>query len=285
MSQIDIVKSSLFKHNDVFADITNAYVFQGRQIVKPEDLEDASSFIQFNGDDDVIYDKEGMITKFWKEGNLFFTLAIVNEAQKIMPVKALIHDGELFNQQLSRNPDSIHAVLTIVVYLGKTHWNYDLNIEDAVYIPEYIEDDVKAVMNHYEINSLFEVSFLTEEQVNMFKSDFKVVADYLVQMRENKEYKPSDHVIHHVDEVLMLMKELILENTGQKFIDELKAKGEPITMVSAYREVMERTRSEGRNEGRISVYYQDMKMSPETISGKVNEPLEVVNKVIQSLKK
>ena len=160
-----------------------------------------------------------------------------------------------------------------------------MNIEDAVYIPEYIEDDVKAVMNHYEINSLFEVSFLTEEQVNMFKSDFKVVADYLVQMRENKEYKPSDHVIHHVDEVLMLMKELILENTGQKFIDELKAKGEPITMVSAYREVMERTRSEGRNEGRISVYYQDMKMSPETISGKVNEPLEVVNKVIQSLKK
>ncbi len=76
-------------------------------------------------------------------------------------------------------------------------------------------------------------------------------------------------------------------------------------MVSAYKGVFDKGRNEGisigeargrnqgisigeargRNEGMISVYYQDMKMSPEAISKKMNEPLDVVNKVIQDLKK
>ena len=36
----------------------------------------------------------------------------------------------------------------------------------------------------------------------MFKSDFKVVADYFVQMREKGEYNPGNEVVQHIHEVL-----------------------------------------------------------------------------------
>ena len=38
-----------------------------------------------------------------------------------------------------------------------------------------------------------------------FKSDFRVVADYLVQKRMNNDYVPSREELRHVDEVLKLM--------------------------------------------------------------------------------
>lgn len=60
-------------------------------------------------------------------------------------------------------------------------------------------------------------------------------------------------------------------------------------MESAYKGVLEKgiaqVESRGISIGRISAFYEDMKMSPEDISKKMNEPLDVVNKVIQSLNK
>lgn len=44
---------------------------------------------------------------------------------------------------------------------------------------------MKIYVNDYKIN-VFEVAFLTPEQVNMFKSDFREVADFFVQKRTKK---------------------------------------------------------------------------------------------------
>ena len=37
--------------------------------------------------------------------------------------------------------------------------------------------------------NLYEIAYLSDEQVQMFTSDFKIVADYFVQMRKNKQSK------------------------------------------------------------------------------------------------
>ena len=42
-------------------------------------------------------------------------------------------------------------------------------------------------------------------------------------------------------------------------------------------------RAEGIDEGRIGVYYEDMKMSSADIAKKMNKPLDMVLKVIQKL--
>ena len=53
--------------------------------------------------------------------------------------------------------------------------------------------------------NLFEIAYLSDEQVQMFQSDFRIVADYFVQMRKNRNYVAPETTIKHVHELLQLM--------------------------------------------------------------------------------
>ena len=68
-------------------------------------------------------------------------------------------------------------------------------------------------------------------------------------MRTNKKYQPSTKVIQFVDYVLEYLHVLTGKDWDNVFVDELKAKGEPITMASAYKEIMDKSRSEGISIG------------------------------------
>ena len=46
---------------------------------------------------------------------------------------------------------------------------------------------------------------MTKEQVELFQSDFKIVADYFVQKQESGDYIPSSTQIRHVQETLQLL--------------------------------------------------------------------------------
>ena len=69
-------------------------------------------------------------------------------------------------------------------------------------IPEGLDDYI----NDYKM-LVFEVAWLTEEQISRFRSDFKIVANFFVQKRKNKDYIPDDPTeIKHIDEVLKLLQ-------------------------------------------------------------------------------
>jgi len=61
-----------------------------------------------------------------------------------------------------------------------------------------IPDGLKNFVSDYKIN-LFQITKLTQEQVNLFKSDFKSIADYFVN-KNKKDYKGSTDIIKHTTE-------------------------------------------------------------------------------------
>ena len=67
-------------------------------------------------------------------------------------------------------------------------------------ILESYNDVFSDIVNDYRIN-LFEIAYLSNEQVNLFTSDFRIVADYFVQKRENGDYIPNTWEIRHVLEL------------------------------------------------------------------------------------
>ena len=46
---------------------------------------------------------------------------------------------------------------------------------------------------------------MDQKEVNLFQSDFRVVADYFVQKRENGDYEPKPQDLKHVQETLQLL--------------------------------------------------------------------------------
>ena len=107
-----------------------------------------------------------------------------------------------------------------------------------------IPDRLQPFVSDYRIN-LFEIAWLEEEQVELFTSDFKIVADYFVQMRKNKEYRPSEEIMRHVDEVLKLMTVLTGDNRFEEVLNE-SGKGDIKKMC----EVLDRVEARGEARGR-----------------------------------
>ena len=115
-------------------------------------------------------------------------------------------------------------------------------LKQELAIPEKLDPYV----NDYKVN-LFEVAWLTDEQVEMFQSDFKVVADYFVQKRKNNSYTPTKTEIKHVEAVLQLLSIMEHDDRFAEAIYRDDGK-ENENMCDVLDVVENRGRAEGRTE-------------------------------------
>ena len=111
---------------------------------------------------------------------------------------------------------------------------------DCLDIPETI---IKPHVNDYRMN-MYEIAYLSDEQVQMFTSDFKIVADYFVQMQKNRNYVAPETTINHVHELLQLMSVMTHDN---RFEDVYSSEMErrPTNMC----EVLDRIENRGIQKG------------------------------------
>ena len=101
-----------------------------------------------------------------------------------MPFRIVGYDGAAYRSQLQQERKKMLPVMTIVLYFGTDrHWNSRKKIKELMEIPRCLDTYV----NDYQMH-VFEVAWLTEEQISHFHSDFKVVANFFVQKRKNKDY-------------------------------------------------------------------------------------------------
>ena len=99
-----------------------------------------------------------------------------------MPFRIVGYDGAAYRSQLQQERKKMLPVVTIVLYFGTDrHWNSSKKIKQLMEIPRCLDTYV----NDYQMH-VFEVAWLTEEQISHFRSDFKVVANFFVQKRKNK---------------------------------------------------------------------------------------------------
>ena len=64
-----------------------------------------------------------------------------------------------------------------------------------------IPEELKPFVDDCRMN-LYEIACLTDEQVQLFTSGFKIVGDYFVQTRRNKNYTAPQTAITHIRELL-----------------------------------------------------------------------------------
>ena len=134
--------------------------------------------------------------------------------------------------------------MTLVLYFGyDRHWKRPKTLFECLDIPE----EIKPYVNDYRMN-LYEVAYLSDEQVEMFTSDFKVVADYFVQMRKNKNYVASEVTIKHVHELLQLMAVMTQDS---RFEDVYSPDMERREMTMC--EVLDRVENKGIQKGEDTI--------------------------------
>lgn len=241
----DITEKNLEELDDVFADIINVLLFKGERLVQEDELEADTTKSMFKTDGK-IHEQERDVSKFWKNGEIRISiLGIENQTKQDsdMPLRVISYDGASYKQQLlNEKQKKRYPVTTIVLYFGTDKkWNTSKSLYDCFEIPEKL----KPFVNNYKIN-VFNIAWLSEKTIEMFKSDFKLIAQYFRTKRLNKKYTGSKEKLQHANETLKMFSALTGDDTFEKVYNENHLEKGGVTMC----DVVERIRDEGRAEGR-----------------------------------
>ncbi len=184
MGEKDLSEKYLESYNDVFADILNVLLFDGKRKINPSELSETNTETQYKADGKP-HEQRRDIAKLWENQKteiVLIGLENQTEVDKDMIFRIAGYDGAYYRAQLNRDCKVRCPVVTMVLYFGTSRWDAATSLHEFVAIPEELENYV----TDYKMN-VFEIAYLTDEQVNSFQSDFRFVADYFVQKRKNKD--------------------------------------------------------------------------------------------------
>lgn len=275
MGQKDSVEKLLVDYNDVFADVINVLLFHGERVLKPEELQESKILSQYKADDSKLHEQERDVAKYWRNENVTFALMGIENQSNVeeeMPLRIISYDGAAYRSQLL-NPETKerYPVVSIVLYFGKSHWNKPKSLKEVIHIPPHLEEYV----NDYRIH-VFEISWLTEEQIELFQSDFKAVAEFFVQIRTDNTYKPTEIELKHVDEVLKLLAVFGDAEDFRELVDSGKSK-EVGTMCEAIEKMKRESREQGIEQGilvSLKTLMETMNVSAEEACNILKVPVE-----------
>ncbi len=175
----DTVLKDFWRDNNRFASLFNGFLFGGRNIIKPEKLEEKDTDVS-----GVVWKKEYAesvsrfrdVVKKMAYGIEFVILGIESQdkVHYAMPLRVMIYDALEYlkeYQELTRfyknhpevletpeeflskmrKGDRLHPIITIVIYYGEEEWDGPLSLADMT---EDVSKEIQEVFSNYQINLL-----------------------------------------------------------------------------------------------------------------------------------
>lgn len=214
MGQKDLAEKSLEAYPDVFADCVNALLYRGRDVLKAQNLQPAPTETFYSGSSGKIKNQLQDVSKYeMAEDRIRMQYNIENETKqhRKMLLRKAGYEGGIYRSQYEGK--TVYPVASIVLYWGKRPWRSPCSMHrlmgDSISkeTEEYI-DDIKL--------HVYEMAKLPLEIRKCFKSDMRIIVDYLA---EGSNYRPSDHRVVHIDALLRLLRAL----TGDARYEEMIA--------------------------------------------------------------
>lgn len=296
MAEKDFREKKFEDFDDVFCDIINVLLFKGKQVVLESELESGMARSAYKVED-LFEEQERDVKKYWKNGHVRLAIFGLENQTGVDPdfiFRDFGYDGAEYRDQVRRRneirrknarllkemgeearpllmpiPD-FYPVVTLVLYFGDTHWQDSINLKDHLVIPEGLEDYV----SDYKAN-LFEIAFLTPEQVKLFKSDFRFVAEYFVASRMRKEgetpvFSLTVEHLEHVAEFIELMNAITNSRRFSALPKLIKEHGGDTMMTILFDEAEARGKAIGKAIGEANG----------EVKGRANKLAEIIKKKI-----
>ena len=109
---------------------------------------------------------------------------------------------------------------------------------------------LRPFVSDYKMN-VFNIAWLDDKTISMFKSDFKFVAKFFQSKRKNEDYVPSSEEIRHVDSLLKMFTALTGDNSFEAVYnkDNFNNKKGGVTMCDIVQSFVNKGRAEGMQTG------------------------------------
>ena len=251
MGTKDIAEKSLLSYNDVFADIVNVLACGGKQEIREEDLSDAQAFSQYKAIDGELREQERDIAKFWNKNEVHLSLiGLENQTvqDNAMPLRVIGYDGAAYREQIHNKKSSWYPVITLVLYFGTdSRWTMPKSLSEQIAVPHAL----KPLFNDYKAN-IYDVAWLSDDEIQSFQSDFRLVAQYLKALRTGQVEDWNAQKLKHVHEIMTLFQ--VISNDDiysemEDFVYETQRVKGGTKVIDIFRQNYNKGISIGRNEG------------------------------------
>lgn len=265
MGQPDLAQKSLESYPDVFADIVNALMYEGREVLRADTLMPAPT--------ESIYLREGKLKNQFQDVGMYvvkygkktarYMLENQMKKDRLMPLRKAGYQGVLYKRQYDTR--EVYPIVGAVLYWGKPRWKHMLRIKDLLRECESYEetseftDDIKL--------HVYEMRYLSNQIRKRFKSDMRIVLDYLA---EGKDFNPSGYRIRHVAEFLKFMSALTKDKRYEELIPEVGE--EEVEMC----ELIDRYENKGRREGKREGTLNSLKALMQTMDMTLDKAMDAL---------
>ena len=178
MAKTDELMKKLFKHKEIFADLFNATLFNGKQIIKAEKLAELNTE-NIHVDESI---SSNVIDYSMPIRTMLYDALKYTEQQNNLELRKR-KDGTYYHSKL-RKDDKVLPVLTLIFYYSDKEWTAGKCIHDLIKWPE--EPEIKSIVPNYKLNLLWAYQI---NNIDKYKSDLQYILSMLKYKEEEKSLK------------------------------------------------------------------------------------------------
>ncbi len=283
MGKKDTLTKEFMRQPDIFADAFNLALFDGRPVIRPEQLHPLDSV-----ETAVPYGEKGAglpvqkqrdVLKYWSamedDSAVYVILGLENQSslQYAMPVKAMVYDALQYAAQVEEaarshrdkgkeetsyvptgaeylsgfyKTDRLVPVITLVVSFTPQAWDAPMSLHD-LFLPALRDTQILSFVPDYRINLLSPASMQGDE-LERLKTDLRTVFLFIRYSQDREQLRriiENDPRFHTLDRTAA---EVINATTGAKI--DLSGKEKKINMCKAIQEMREIEFAQGHSLGR-----------------------------------
>lgn len=268
MGKLDTITKDYMRRPEIFADVFNQFLYQGKQVIHPEkltELDTTEIIVPYGADGASVPEQRyrniaKLLTVMTDGRAAYCILAVENEAKinYAMPVKDGLYDFMQLAKQVVEtanshkssaakgekpNPDEylsgfwksdrLLPVVTLVIYYGADEWDGPLSLREM-----YADCDERILQYaaDYQIN-LIAPAHMSDDEIDEFHTNFREVMKYIKYSKDKMKLGKMINNDERFKNVERQAADVINVVTGTKI--KYSGKGEKVNMCLAIQEMRE----------------------------------------------
>lgn len=211
MARTDEPIKKLFKNKENFADLFNATIFHGKQIIKADKLTEINTEdIHIDSTNTNESEDQSSVDYAMSIRTMLYDALAYTKQQNDLELKQN-KEGKFYRGKMTKN-QKVLPVLSVVFYYGEQEWNAGKSLHDLIKWPENI--DLKDIIPDYKMKDID--NFTTDLQYILYLLKYKQeegrLEQYIEQNNEKLQHMNQD--THNA--IIALMGSEILEGIEEE---------------------------------------------------------------------
>jgi len=269
MGKKDLLAKAYFSDNKRFSDLFNYYLYDGKNVIKENDLTELSTesiFNDINRKETKNRNRDLLKLLILKTDNInnYLILGIENQTKADYEMVLRIEEYNIMKYRdqiknhfnLNINNDKIKLekglipIITIVIYYGNNKWDMPLDLYSYFNIKD---KEILKYISNYKLNLISPYDLNDSDFIKM-KSDIRILLEYLKYQKDSYNLKlllNEERYKHVKYDTYQFINELTNSNSNIDIIE-----GDEVNMCKAINDLIKEGKIEGKKEGKEEATYE-----------------------------